>query len=88
VSKRNCIQGFIRQTASAMVGAKKDKKWIQKAVPESREGKFGTWCKSHGFKDGVCQGCIDKAVAAGGQAQKMALFAVNVSHGKYTYPKS
>jgi predicted CoA-binding protein len=44
-----------------------DKKWIQKAVPESREGKFEKWCQ-------------------GGKPQKMALFAVNVSKGKYTYP--
>jgi hypothetical protein len=64
-----------------------DKKWIQKSVPESKEGKFGAWCKSNGFKNGVCQSCIDKAVSVGGHAQKMALFAVNVSKGKYTYPK-
>lgn len=65
--------------------AKEEKKWIQKAVPESHEGKFGDWCKSNGF-DGVCQACIDKAVDEGGKPQKMALFAVNVSKGKYTYP--
>ncbi|MBD3260458.1 MAG: hypothetical protein GF334_02055 [Candidatus Altiarchaeales archaeon] len=65
--------------------AKKEKKWIQKAVSEKDEGKFGKWCKSNGF-DGVCQACIDKAVAEGGKPQQMALFAVNVSDGKYTYP--
>ena len=30
--------------------AKKKKKWIQEAVPESHEGKFAAWCKSHGHK--------------------------------------
>lgn len=65
--------------------AKKKEKWIQKAVPESHEGKFEEWCKRNGFK-GVCQECINKAVNKGGHAQKMALFAVNVSKGKYTYP--
>jgi len=64
-----------------------EKKWIQKAIPKTHEGKFEKWCKSNGFKDGVCQGCINKAVATGGHAQQMALFAVNVSKGKYSYPK-
>ena len=88
MSQKSPVHEYLRQLASTMVGAKKNKKWIQKAVPESREGKFGEWCKNNGFKEGVCQGCIDKAVAAGGQPQKMALFAVNVSKGKYTYPKN
>lgn len=78
---QKCLDGGIPVGAS-----KKDKKWIQKAVPESREGKFEKWCKSQGY-DGVCQSCINDAVAAGGVPQKMALFAVNVSNGKYTYPK-
>lgn len=66
------------------VEAKKEK-WIQKAVPESNEGKFAGWCKRNGF-EGVCQECINKAAKAGGHAAKMANFAVNVSKGKYTYP--
>ena len=45
------------------------------------------WCKSNGFK-GVCQACIDKAVAQGGNPSKMANFAINVSKGKYSHPKS
>ena len=60
-------------------------KWIQDAVPPSHEGKFGTWCKSHGF-DGVCQGCIDKAIAAGGHAARMANFAINVPNSPYSHP--
>jgi hypothetical protein len=66
--------------------AKKDKTWIQDAVPKSHEGKFGDWCKDNGF-DGVCQSCIDKAIAQGGHAAKMANFAINVSKGKYSHPK-
>jgi len=63
----------------------KVKKWIQKAVKPSTKGDFGEWCKRHGFK-GVCQECINAAARAGGRAAKMALFAVNVSKGKYHYP--
>ena len=66
---------------------KRPKYWIQKAVPRSHRGLFEQWCKRHGFK-GVCQACINAAVRAGGHAQRMALFAVNVSKGKYYYPKS
>lgn len=66
--------------------AKKDK-WMQKAVPKKDAGKFATWCKENGFK-GVCQSCINKAAKKGGHAAKMALFAVNASSGKYTYPKT
>jgi len=62
------------------------KKWIQKAVSPKTEGDFEAWCKRQGFK-GVCQECINKAAKVGGRAAKMALFAVNVSKGKYTYPK-
>ena len=65
----------------------KVKKWIQKAVKPSTEGDFTEWCKRHGFK-GVCQECINAAAKAGGRAAKMALFAVNVSKGKYHYPKT
>lgn len=60
-------------------------KWIQKA--NVQEGKFEAWCKDEGF-DGVCQSCIVKAVKHGGEPARMALFAVNVSRGKYKYPKT
>jgi len=63
----------------------KEKKWIQGATSPKTKGDFGSWCKSQGF-DGVCQACINKAASVGGKASKMALFAVNVSKGKYSYP--
>jgi len=62
------------------------KKWIQKAISPETEGDFTAWCQENGFT-GVCQSCINKAVEEGGRAAKMALFAVNVSKGKYFYPK-
>ena len=69
-----------------MKTAEEDKEWIQEAVPESHEGRFKSWCKKNGFK-GVCQACINKAIAKGGHSSKMANFAINVSKGKYSHPK-
>jgi len=66
---------------------KVEEKWIQGIVTPKEEGKFAKWCKANGFKGGVSQSCINKAVSKGGKAAKMALFAVNVSKGKYKYPK-
>jgi len=70
-----------------------EEKWIQKAVPESHEGQFKTWCKKHEF-DGVSQQCINKALTKKSDgtiqypdASKMANFAINVSKGKYSHPK-
>lgn len=40
--------------------AKKKKKWLQKAVPESHKGRFTNWCKRHGFK-GPNKSCIKEA---------------------------
>ena len=64
----------------------KEKKWIQKAVSPKTEGDFTDYCKRAGF-GGVSQACINHAAKAGGRPAKMALFAANVSKGKYTYPK-
>ena len=75
-----------RMASLDIEAAKKKKKWIQKAISDETEGDFGAWCKRNGF-DGVCQGCINKAAKKGGRAAKMALFAANVSKGKYNYPK-
>ena len=58
-------------------------KWIQGA--DVKEGAFEKWCKREGF-GGVCQACINKAARVGGHPAKMALAAVNMSQGKYTYP--
>ena len=83
-----CVKKVKKKQTSSGIEIKKsekEKKWIQKAVPESHEGKFGEWCKRNGFS-GVCQECINKAVSAGGHAAKMANFAINVSKGKYHHP--
>ena len=36
-------------------------KWIGKVVTPKEKGKFGDWCKSHGYKGGVSAACIEKA---------------------------
>jgi len=36
-----------------------NKKFIQKAIPESHEGRFTNYCKKKGFK-GVTQKCISE----------------------------
>lgn len=61
-------------------------KWMQKAVDEEDEGKFTEWCKRHGWETGVTQGCINEAAKEGGDAARMANFAVNANPGKYDYP--
>ena len=38
---------------------KQNKKFIQKAIPESHEGRFTKYCKKKGFK-GVSQKCISE----------------------------
>jgi len=66
--------------------AKKDDKFIQKAVSKQEKkgtsGKFGEWCKSHGLasEDGeVTMKCIDKAMKSEDSAVvKMANFAKNI----------
>lgn len=81
VNKNEWLEGFLD-----IVPEELQEKWIKKAIPKSHAGKFGAWCKSQGFK-GVCQECINKAAQKGGNPAKMALFAVNVSKGKYHWPK-
>ena len=66
--------------------AKKDDKFIQKAVSKQEKkgtsGKFGEWCKSHGLasEDGeVTMKCINKAMKSEDSAVvKMANFAKNI----------
>lgn len=53
---------------------------------EVEKGKFLEWCKRHGFES-VNQKAINAALKEGGHAEKMAVFAVNFSKGKYEYPK-
>ena len=68
--------------------------WIADAVPKKNEGKFEKWCKDHGFK-GVCQGCVDMALAENEDgskkyphAAKMANFAANVPGSGYENKKA
>ena len=62
-------------------------KLFEAEIKKGSEGKFDKWCKKNGFKDGVSQEAINAALKAGGDAKKMAVFAVNMSKGKYKYPK-
>lgn len=81
-------QAYAIANSMAKKDASTDKKWIQKAVPESHEGKFHDWAVAHGFKEGVSQSAIDAAIQAGGHAAQMANFAINVSKGKYHHPNA
>lgn len=60
-----------------------DDKFIQKAEKEiekkGTKGKFGEWCKSHGFGEEVTLKCIDKAMKSeDSSVVKMANFAKNI----------
>ena len=59
-------------------------KW--KKTPKVEKGKFTAWCNGRGHSS-VNQACINAAAKAGGNAAKMANFAVNANPGKWTYPK-
>jgi len=65
-----------------------DEKFIQKATSKMEkkgtEGKFGKWCKDHGFGEEVTLRCINKAMKSEDSAEvKMANFAKNIGgyHG-------
>ena len=63
--------------------AKKDEKFIQKAVAKQEKkgtsGKFGQWCKDNGFGDEVTMTCINKAMKSKDTSVvKMANFAKNI----------
>ena len=60
-----------------------DKKFIQKATTKMEkkgtEGKFGKWCKDHGFGEEVTLKCINKAMKSeDSSVVKMAHFAKNI----------
>ena len=60
-----------------------DKKFIQKATTKMEkkgtEGKFGKWCKDHGFGEEVTLKCINKAMKSeDSSVVKMANFAKNI----------
>ena len=69
--------------ASIVNEAKKDEKFIQKAVAKQEKkgtsGKFGQWCKDNGFGDEVTMTCINKAMKSKDTSVvKMANFAKNI----------
>ena len=60
-----------------------DEKFIQKATTKMEkkgtEGKFGKWCKDHGFGEEVTLKCINKAMKSeDSSVVKMANFAKNI----------
>jgi len=66
-----------------VVSEKKDEKFIQKATKEMEKkgttGKFGKWCKDHGFGEEVTLKCINKAMKSeDSDVVKMANFAKNI----------
>jgi hypothetical protein len=68
---------------SIVTEAKKDDDFIQKAVAKSEKkgtkGKFGEWCKDHGFGEEVSIRCINKAMKSEDSGVvKMANFAKNI----------
>jgi hypothetical protein len=68
---------------SIVAEAKDDDNFIQKAVAKSEKkgtkGKFGQWCKDHGFGEEVSMKCINKAMKSeDGGVVKMANFAKNI----------
>jgi len=63
--------------------AKNDDNFIQKSVDKSEKkgtkGKFGEWCKDHGFGEEVSIKCINKAMKSEDSGVvKMANFAKNI----------
>ena len=68
---------------SIVTEAKNDDNFIQKAVAKSEKkgtkGKFGEWCKDHGFGEEVSIRCINKAMKSEDSGVvKMANFAKNI----------
>lgn len=58
--------------------SKRTKKWIQKAVPPSHEGRFTAWSKRHGYS-GTTGGSIRAGLASkNAHVRHMAQFAANV----------
>jgi len=73
----------LRDIIEKVVLESKDEKFIQKATKEiekkGTEGKFGKWCKDHGFGEEVTLKCINKAMKSDDSSVvKMANFAKNI----------
>jgi hypothetical protein len=73
----------LREVIKRVVAEAKDEKFIQKATKEMEKkgttGKFGKWCKDHGFGEEVTLKCINKAMKSeDSDVVKMANFAKNI----------
>jgi hypothetical protein len=73
----------LREVIKRVVAEAKDEKFIQKATKEIEKkgttGKFGKWCKDHGFGEEVTLNCINKAMKSeDSDVVKMANFAKNI----------
>lgn len=73
----------LRDIIEKVVLESKEDKFIQKATKEiekkGTEGKFGKWCKDHGFGEEVTLRCINKAMKSeDSSVVKMANFAKNI----------
>lgn len=73
----------LRSLIQKVVSEASDDKFIQKATKEiekkGTEGKFGKWCKDHGFGEEVTLKCINKAMKSeDSSVVKMANFAKNI----------
>lgn len=73
----------LREVIKRVVAEDKGEKFIQKATKEMEKkgttGKFGKWCKDHGFGEEVTLKCINKAMKSeNSDVVKMANFAKNI----------
>lgn len=73
----------LREVIKKVVSESGDDKFIQKATEKMKkkgtEGKFGKWCKDHGFGEEVTLRCINKALKSeDSSVVKMANFAKNI----------
>jgi hypothetical protein len=73
----------LREVIKRVVAEAKDEKFIQKATKKMEKkgttGKFGKWCKDHGFGEEVTLKCINKAMKSqDSDVVKMANFAKNI----------
>ncbi len=73
----------LRDLIKKVVTEAGDDKFIQKATQKMEKkgttGKFGKWCKDHGFGEEVTLKCINKAMKSeNSDVVKMANFAKNI----------
>jgi hypothetical protein len=73
----------LRDLIKKVVTEASDDKFIQKATQKMEKkgttGKFGKWCKDHGFGEEVTLKCINKAMKSeDSDVVKMANFAKNI----------